>query len=176
MSHGLQSGRFQRFGRDQRGSAAVEFAMLVAPLLFLLLGIFEVGMQYFVLTAFDSAVQRTARLVRTGQAQSADMSLAQFRVELCSKVWDLFDCNANTYFTVEAMNVMEPTEYTTPVEPDGSFVETEIFDLGVGNSYVMIRGYLQFSPLFDVFGALTPALENGNHLFVASALFRNEPF
>jgi Flp pilus assembly protein TadG len=163
-------------GRDQRGAAAVEFALLIAPLLFMLMGIMEVSMQYFVSGALDAAVQRTARLVRTGQAQTMQMTVADLRNEMCADILDLFDCSSNSYILVDTVsNLVAPT-YTLPVEADGQFTSDVTFEPGSGRSYVVVRGYFQFSPLFNVFGALSPGLSNGKRLLVASALFRNEPF
>ena len=165
-----------RFARDSRGAAAIEFALLVAPLLFLLMGIMEVSMQYFVSTALDSAVQRAARLVRTGQAQTQAMTVADLKEQMCSDILDMFDCMSNSYLLVDTADDLVAPAYSLPVDSDGEFVSDVTFNMGSGHSYVIVRGYFQFSPLFNVFGALTPTLSNGKHLLVASALFRNEPF
>ena len=166
----------RRLCRDQRGAAAVEFALLITPLLFLLLGILEVSMQYFVSAALDSAVQRTARLIRTGQAQDQNLTNAQLRADMCSHILDLFDCTANSYLMVDTLDTLAAPTYTLPIKANGQFISTVTHELGSGHSYVMVRGYFQFSPLFNVFGALSPGLKNGNRLLVASAMFRNEPF
>lgn len=165
-----------RFCRDQRGATAVEFALLIAPLLFLLLGIMEVSMQYFVSAALDSAVQRTARLIRTGQAQGQHMTNAELRSQMCSNILNLFDCTTNSYLMVDTVDTLSAPSYSLPVDADGKFISTVTYELGSGQSYVMVRGYFQFSPLFNVFGALSPGLSNGKRLLVASAMFRNEPF
>jgi Flp pilus assembly protein TadG len=162
--------------RDERGAAAVEFALLIIPLLFLLMGIMEVSMQYFVSGALDAAVQRTARLIRTGQAQSQNMTIGDIRGAMCSDMLNLFDCTSNSYILVDSLdNLVAPT-YALPVKANGDFISSATFELGSGHSYVMVRGYFQFSPLFNVFGALSPGLSNGKRLLAASALFRNEPF
>jgi Flp pilus assembly protein TadG len=166
----------RKLGRNQQGAAAVEFALLITPLLFMLMGTLEVSMQYFVSGALDAAVQRTARLIRTGQAQTQQMTIADLRDEMCDNILNLFDCTSNSYLLVDTLdNLVTPT-YAVPVEADGQFVSTSTFEMGTGHSYIMVRGYFQFSPLFNVFGALTPGLSNGKRLLVASALFRNEPF
>jgi Flp pilus assembly protein TadG len=165
-----------RLARDERAAAAIEFALLVAPLLLLLMGIMEVSMRYFVSTALDSAVQRTARLVRTGQAQTEAMTIADLKAQMCTDILNMFDCTSNSYLLVDTADDLVAPTYSLPVDSDGAFVSDVTFNMGAGHSYVIVRGYFQFSPLFNVFGALTPTLNNGKHLLVASALFRNEPF
>jgi Flp pilus assembly protein TadG len=166
----------RKLGRDQQGAAAVEFALLIVPLLVMLMGIMEVSMQYFVSGALDAAVQRTARLVRTGQAQTLQMTIADLRGEMCTDILNLFDCSSNSYILVDTVSNLAAPTYTLPVKADGQFISDVTFEPGSGRSYVIVRGYFQFSPLFNVFGALSPGLSNGKRLLIASALFRNEPF
>lgn len=168
--------RARRFHRDQSGATAVEFALLIGPFLFLLLGVLEVSAQYFMTTAVDYAVQRTARLVRTGQAQTQNLVAADLRQAMCADILNLFDCEHNSYISVEELGNLNATSYALPVKSSGAFVNDAKLNMGVGGSYVIVRGFFQFSPLLDVFGALKPRLSNGNHLVVASVLFRNEPF
>ena len=60
----------RRFGRARRGSAAVEFAMVILPFFMLTFGLAEVAMLGFAQTSLDFAVSETARQIRTGRAQS----------------------------------------------------------------------------------------------------------
>jgi Flp pilus assembly protein TadG len=60
--------RLSRFGRSQDGSAAVEFALVATPFFALLFAIIETALVFFADQALDTAVQSTARLLRTGQA------------------------------------------------------------------------------------------------------------
>ncbi len=167
---------FAALRRDQKGATAVEFALLIGPFLFLLLGLMEVSMQYFIATAMDYSVQRTARLIRTGQAQESNLSVDDLRTTMCENMLDIFDCTHNSYFSVTELNSLAATKATLPVKSSGDFLDSKIYNVGHGGSYIVVRGYFQFAPLFDVFGALSPRLPNGNRIAAASALFRNEPF
>ena len=63
-----------RFRRNRRGSAAVEFA-LVAPLFFcMLFAILETAIVFFAGQVLENATQETARLVLTRQAQTTKMT------------------------------------------------------------------------------------------------------
>lgn len=161
---------------DASGSAAVEFALLIGPLLFSILGIMEVSLHYFVSASIDHATHKVARLVRTGQAQELALTTDQLRDQVCQDVLNLFDCTEHSYISVETLTTLSTPPTSLPVDADGAFLADTAPQLGVGGDYVIVRGYFQFSPLFDIFGALTARLPNGNHIVVASALFRNEPF
>jgi Flp pilus assembly pilin Flp len=166
----------RRFARDTSGATAIEFAILALPFLLIVLGLLEVGVQYFTSTSFESAVQRTARLMRTGQAQASKMSLADLRQTVCDDIFNLFDCKNNTAFQVSVLSSMTKVPTDLPVDKDGKFTLAETFDTGVGSDYVLVRGYFQFKPLLDVFGVVSHRLANGNYLYAATVLFRNEPF
>src|SRR5215470_4646164 len=67
----------RRFGRNGRGSAAVEFA-LVAPMFFaLLFAILETALMFFATQVLETITQNSARAVVTGQAQSDQVSACQ---------------------------------------------------------------------------------------------------
>src|SRR5438132_14309500 len=90
---------FRRWGRrGNSGSAAVEFA-LIAPVFFLLLfAIFETGMLFFADMTLENGVAVTARLIRTGQAQSAGMTQAQFRTALCRQISFPLSCSSSQLY------------------------------------------------------------------------------
>ena len=46
----------------------------------------------------DNAVHETARLIRTGQVQSASMSEADFETEVCSRMSVFVDCSGADFF------------------------------------------------------------------------------
>ena len=168
--------RLRRLGRDNSGATAIEFALLAGPFLLIVLGLIEIGIQYFTSTSFESAVQRTARLIRTGQAQTASMDLPALRKAVCDDIYNLFDCMNNTAFQVSILSSMTSLPTDTAVDEDGKFVLEEDFNAGKGSDYVLVRGYFQFHPLLDVFGVIRHRLANGNYLYGATVLFRNEPF
>jgi Flp pilus assembly pilin Flp len=168
--------RLRRLGRDKSGATAVEFALLAGPFLLIVLGLIEIGVQYFTSTSFESAVQRTARLIRTGQAQTSSMDLAKLRQTVCDEIYNLFDCKNNTAFQVSILSSMTSVPTDTAVDEEGKFVLEEGFNAGKGSDYVLVRGYFQFHPLLDVFGVIRHRLANGNYLYGATVLFRNEPF
>ncbi len=74
------------------GVAAVEFAMVAGPFFMLFLSMFEAGLMLFSEYALQSGVQEAGRLVRTGQAQNAGLSAADFREAICNKTVIIRDC------------------------------------------------------------------------------------
>src|SRR5450755_2017368 len=94
----------RRFRRNRRGSAAVEFA-LVAPAFFaLLFAIIETAMVFFASQVLETVAQSSARMIMTGQAQTAAYTQAQFAAYVCTQVPALFTC-ANIYIDVQSYPV-----------------------------------------------------------------------
>src|SRR3954465_3007767 len=82
----------RRLRGSRRGSAAVEFA-LVAPMFFaLLFAIIETALMFFASQVLETATQDSARMIMTGQAQSASYTAAQFKADVCSRISVMFDC------------------------------------------------------------------------------------
>ena len=168
--------RLAQLRKDSSGATAIEFALLAGPFLLIVLGLIEIGVQYFASTSFESAVQRSARLIRTGQAQTASMTLDTLRQTVCDDIYNLFDCMHHTAFQVSILSSMTSVPADDAVDEDVEFVLEEVFHAGKGSDYVLVRGYFQFKPLLDVFGVIRTRLANGNYLYGATVLFRNEPF
>ncbi len=65
----LRSARWRR--RDERGSAAIEFAIIAPVFFFLMFVIAETALIFIAEQVMDNAVFETARLIRTGQVQDS---------------------------------------------------------------------------------------------------------
>ena len=82
----------KHLARDAAGATAVEFAIVITPLLLLLLGTFQMAIVFFYDQALQSAAQASARQVMTGSTQDANQTQSQFKSAVCAKAGALFDC------------------------------------------------------------------------------------
>jgi Flp pilus assembly protein TadG len=165
-----------RFGGDASGTSALEFAIVAAPLLLLLLAVLQMAFVFFANFSLENAVDRAARLVRTGQAQS--YSASDFKSKVCQELTAPLTCSAlqldvRSYasFGAAASGLIQP------LDADGNVKTNFSYDPGARGDVMVVRA---FYPL-DI-GALLPdeiSLSNmaGNdRVLVATAAFRNEPF
>jgi hypothetical protein len=166
----------RRFGGDVSGVSAVEFALVAGPLLFLLLGVLQVALVYFANFSLENAVERAARLVRTGQAQS--YSAADFKSKVCRELTAPLTCSGlridvRSYPSFGAA----ASGLTQPLDSKGNLKKGFSYDPGARGDVMVVRA---FYPL-DI-GALLPreiSLSNmagNNRVLIATAAFRNEPF
>jgi Flp pilus assembly protein TadG len=167
-----------------RGSAAIEFAF-VAPVFFmLLLGIFEAGIMFFAQTLLQSGLSDMARMIRTGQTQSAGTSQADFRTQFCAKISQLLGCDANLVIDVEAFSGYGGVTYASPFNnPQAASAQQRTLNTNLNNyitgnacDVVLVRAFYAW-PLYTP--GLTLYLANmagGKYLLSAAAAFRNEPY
>ncbi len=82
-----------RFRKDEGGAAALEFAGVVIPFLIFILGIMGSGLQFFAMNALEHGVETAARQIRTGQAQTSSMTVAQFKTAVCNAAGSFIKCD-----------------------------------------------------------------------------------
>jgi hypothetical protein len=56
---------------------------------------------FFAGQTLETAVQDSARLIMTGQAQTGGWSKEDFKTAVCARVYGLFDCSGKMYVDVK---------------------------------------------------------------------------
>src|ERR1700730_9557131 len=74
---------FRRFVRQQSGAIALEMALVGPPFFLILLTIIDLGLMLANQSLLDGAARDAARLIRTGQVQSATSPITTFQNLLC---------------------------------------------------------------------------------------------
>lgn len=180
------------YRKDEGGAAAIEFAFVGAPFLFLLLATLETGLTFFSEHAVQSATTTASRLIRTGQAQDGGFSSDQFKQQLCANLPSLLDCN-KIYINVEVRNTFSDASDRADASSDGQLSNDVTagasFQPGEAGDIVVVETFYEwelFTPwlmgLLDLNGTTSPAPHwLANHgddkrLVRGVAVFRNEPF
>ena len=181
----------------EKGSAAIEFA-IVAPIFFtLLLGTFEAGIMFFSQSVLQNAVTDAGRLVRTGQAAcfnknpngscASAMTEQQFVNQICDTAGILLmNCSSALKLDVDvATNGF--SALSTPLIPNPSNpgdLSQQLFNpafplnfnLGNACDVVVVRAFYQWSVVTPVLSWFLVNMSGGQHLLSAASAFRNEPF
>lgn len=159
------------------GSSAVEFALIAFPFFFMIFLVLEIGLLFVTDSVLDNAAMETGRLVRTGQADNANMTKAEFKTALCSRM-SVFStgCADRTEIDVQTITSFR----TPPADPTaGGTVPDDtntVWDHGAAGSLVVVRVWYR-QPLLSPF--LAQAVENVDDritLLTATVAFRNEPY
>jgi Flp pilus assembly protein TadG len=166
----------RRFRRNRRGSAAVEFA-LVAPIFFaLLFAIIETAIVFFAGQVLETVAQDSARMILTGQAQSAGFSASQYKTYVCSKISVLFDCANGIYVDVQSYPTFSGVSISPPVDAGKNFVPPNNYSPGGPGDIVVVRLFYQWPLFVTGLGLNIADLSGSKRLLTATAAFRNEPY
>ncbi len=168
----------RRFARDQGGSSAVEFALILVPFLALMFGIMQTALVFFADQTLETAVADSARLILTGQAQNQGLNATTFKNAVCARVYGLFNCQSGIYVNVQTYSTFGSITYTPPLDSHGN-LDTSGFGYNPGGpgDIVVVQLYYQWPIYFTLmdFSSLSN-MAGGNRLLVATAAFRNEPY
>jgi Flp pilus assembly protein TadG len=177
--------RFVRFSRrittasivrNREASTAVEFGILALPFLALLGAIFESALCFLAGQILDTAVADAGRLIRTGQAQAAGYSQAQFTTEVCNRLYVLFDCS-NLYIDSKVYTNFTSANTTMPIDGSKNFDTSGFgYQMGGSSEIVVVRAFYQYPLYFNQLGLDLSNLSNGTRLLSGVSAFRNEPF
>lgn len=165
----------ERFLRCRRGSPAVEFALVAAPFVALMVAIMQVGLIYFAQESLESAVEQTARLVLTGQ--SATMTQSQFATALCNNSPGLFTC-ANFMIDLQPATSFANANVTQPTltfNGSGQVSNTWQYNVGAPGDIMVMRVMYEWPVFLGPLGFNLSNEPNSMLLMMATSVFRNEP-
>ncbi|WP_300528720.1 TadE/TadG family type IV pilus assembly protein [Maricaulis sp.] len=166
----------RRFRRAEKGATAVEFAMIAAPFFFLLFAMIEIAAVFFTGTVLENAVLESARQIRTGQAQTAGMSVQGFRTEVCQRVEVIADCDRLS-FDVRVFEDFDGIDQSSPIREDGT-LDTSGFGWDPGNAgdIVLVRVFYRWRLITPNMGRALSNMNDNQRLISAATVFRNEPY
>ena len=167
----------RRYRKSQDGVTAIEFAIVAPPFLALMLAVFEVGIMLFSEYVIEHGVGKAARMIRTGEVQTANMTVSEFKALVCGNLAGYLDCETNLKVDVRKFADFDEVTLPPPLGADGEF------SAGIGGNYdpgapyevVVVRVYYAWS-LFTPGLTLMDNMSDGRRLLAAGAAFRNEPF
>lgn len=168
--------RLVRFARNRRGATAVEFALIALPFFALMMAIIETFLLFFASQTIETATNTGARLIRTGQAQNAGLTEAEFKTEICNAMRGLFSCEDNLAVDVRTYEFFDDVDMGRPIDADGNLVQNFLYEPGDAGEVVVVRAFYEWPIHTNILKMGLASLSNGRHLIAAATAFRNEPF
>jgi len=166
----------RRFFAQSEAGTTVEFALLAAPFVAALFAILQTALIFFAGQTLETAAATSARLIFTGQAQTAGWSAAQFKSQVCNQIHGIFNCSSGVYIDVETYPSFAAVNTGMPIS-NGSFNTSALgYNPGGPGDIVMLRLYYQYPVFVNLLGFNLSDLTGGYNLFAATAVFKNEPY
>lgn len=171
------------FGRNRRGSAVVEFALIAPIFIALLFAIIETSLMFLASESLETINDNAARLIRTGQAQSTYSNVGAYLTQvICNPAPALFTCNLSNgtpngiSVDVKSYSSFQAMSISSQIVSGNFDTSTLSYNLGGSCDIVVARLFYKW-PLFVTGLGLNLSNLNGNQrLLVATAVFRNEPY
>jgi Flp pilus assembly protein TadG len=174
----------KHFALCQKGATALEFALVAAPFLALLIAIFETALVFFAGRVLDEVTEEASRYILTGQAQQNNVTQSQFQTYVCTSsdtavlVSALFNCN-KLMINVDNYSAFSSAGTTSPTltfNPNGTVSNTWNYSPGSPGSIVVLQIMYQWPVVLGPLGLNLANLSNGDRLLVSTAVFKNEPY
>ena len=167
-----------QFVRCTDGALAVEFGLVLAPFIAMLFAIFQTTLVFFAGRVLDTAVEQSARLILTGQAQDQGMNQSAFASAVCGKIYALFNCSG-LMIDVQTANSFSNANTSMPTvtfNQQGQVTNAWQYQPGNPGDIVVVRVMYQWPVFLGPLGFSLSNLSNGKRLLMSSAAFKNEPY
>ena len=165
-----------RFRRAKKGSAAVEFAMLAIPFFLLLYAVIDTSLVLFATSTLENGIAAAGRQIRTGQAQAANLTQAQFRTLICNQISMLLACDARLAIDVRKFNSFGNVNLPAAIDANGNLTGNYQFNMGVAGDIIVVRAFYAWPVLTPDFGSTLVNMSGNARLLQAAMAFKNEPF
>jgi Flp pilus assembly protein TadG len=173
---------------QQRGSAAIEFAM-IAPVFFLFMfGIIETGVIYFAQSTLTNAVEDAARMVRTGQLKGT-LTADQMKEAVCTDFASSQDgsklglmswqtCLDTLQVDMRVFDGFSGASYPSVIKSDGALdVNNMTVQATDACKVVLFRAYYPWHILTPFLAPLMSNMPSGTDVLLGAAqAFRTEPY
>jgi len=166
--------------RDERAATAVEFALLVTPLIALILASLQLSIIFYAGQLLQSAAVTSSRELMTGASQQKGETQDAYKADVCATptVSLLFNCN---YIMVDvesasSYSLINTNPISITYDPTSGFAKKGAYSTGNPGDIVILRVMYDW-PV--VASQLLPGLANetnGSHLLVGTAVFKTEPY
>jgi Flp pilus assembly protein TadG len=171
---------------ERSGATAVEFALIAAPTLLTLVGIFALGLNALMVASLDRAVLATARAISTGMVSSTAMSAASLKTNIvCPALLSTMDCNSVFLKVTTLAAGSYPSTYYSMVNATRSGLIRPVLNgnpnpycPGAGAQYIVVELAYPALLFANVLSTTSSAIYNGQAIavIVAAATFKSEPF
>ncbi|WP_428528579.1 TadE/TadG family type IV pilus assembly protein [Roseibium sp.] len=183
-SHGKAKGicglwlhaRLRSMVRDEEGVTAIEFAIVALPFFTVVFAILELGLAFLVNRMVDNAVIEASRMIRTGQASSANFSTADFANQICASM-PSFLCKAERI----RVNVSVANDFVNVgsidnlYDQDGNLKDDNAYTQSKKSEIVAVNVIYKW-PMFTSLLNLSTLDHGGERHLSSTMVFRNEPW
>ena len=151
--------------------------MVATPFFFMIFAVLELGLVFLIDSTLENAVLTASRLVRTGQADTGNISSAQFKTALCAEM-SVFQGDCATRADVD-VRVMPRFSDGIPASPirDGVMNTGDLqYSRGDPGDLMLVRVWYSQPLVTPFMQQAMSRLNSGAAVISVATAFRNEPY
>ena len=167
----------KKFVKRKDGTTAVEFSLIAAPFVFMLIGLLEMALMFASQSLLEGAAATSARLIRTGQIQqSGGNPQAEFEDILCDFAEPLIACE-DLQYQVVSMDDFQSAENFPPAsfDDDGN-LEGQQFTPGGVSDVVLIRVAYRYQITTPMFQPVLTNNGDNTRTMLSTIVLQTEPY
>jgi Flp pilus assembly protein TadG len=163
--------------KNNDGVAAIEFALVATPFVFMIIGIIEMALMFTSQSLLEASTTTAARQIRTGQIQQAggDMQ-GTFRTLVCDFADVLIPCDSIQFQVVNIDSFQDAEDFPPPTFDEDGNLEDQTFDPGGASDIVMIRAVYRYPIVTPLMAPVLNNDSNGNRLMMSTIVLQTEPY
>lgn len=151
--------------------------MVAGPFFLMIFAVLELGLVFLVDSMLENAVMEASRIVRTGRADTGNISAAQFKTALCAEM-SVFqgDCASRAAVDVRVMPQFSDGLPDSPIR-DGELNEGDLeYDRGGPGDLMLVRVWYSQPLVTPLMQQAVSRLDSGAAVISVATAFRNEPY
>ena len=172
----------ESFSKSEKGTVAIEFAMVALPFFLLVFGILETALVFFAERNMAAAAQVAGREIRVGEygdITTGDGGKTRFLQSLCDQAVGLPDCINSVSFDIRTVTTFAEADALSSTGPCEDTDGTGGFGFNgtCGDDIVVARVCYTWDLFTPLIGELfaSPA-GSGSRIMTGTTVWRNEPF
>jgi len=168
--------RLRTLPRDRSAATIIEFAIVAAPFIALLLATLQTSLVFFSQQCLETVSEETSRQILTGAVRTGNTGIDDFHQIACNNLPSFMSC-ANLMVDVQTADSFADVDTSTPslYDEDGN-PRTWLFNTGGPGDIVVMRTMYLLPVIGGPLGFSLANAGGNRRLLVATAVFRTEPY
>jgi len=170
--------RLRTLRRDRKAATIIEFAIVAAPFIALILATLQTSIIFFAQQALETTAEQTARQLVTGEAQQSKLGKDDFHAEACRHLLPIMSC-ADLMVDVQHTDSFSSVDTAAPVlhyDSHGNIDNNWQFDPGTPNDIIVMRVMYRLPVVGGPLGFNLANAGSGKRLLIATSVFQPEPY
>ncbi len=162
--------------KDRKGTAAVEFALVAFPFIWLLLGLLELSLYFTTSSLLAEAANVGARQVRVGQMEDEANQAQAFKNAVCARAAVFIPCSGIQFQVQQIGSGRFADADMTPSYDQNGNLQGQGYQDGAQSSVMLVRLVYRYPFITPMLGPLLSDGPRNTRLIVNTIVMKNEPY